>query len=265
MFKNFCLAFLSLYALLCLILFIGQRRLIFPAWKGLPSDSDLVAKKLRYWQKADSKYRGFISEEPDEPVKGTIIVFHGNGDRADNQHPYPIALTKKGYRLLLAEYPGYGGRDGKPSESALVKDARSIITDIHQEFGEPIYLWGSSIGSGVVASTVADPKLPVAGVVLFTPWDSLGNVVQYKYPLVPARWLLLDKFLNIQNLNSFGGKVAILVAKQDRVVPTKFGLNLYEAIANPKKLWTFENSGHSNWPNSPDESWWQEVVEFMEE
>ncbi len=265
MFKNFLLVFLGLYAFLSLVLLIAQRKLIYPVRKGLPSDSDLSAKQLSYWQQAAPEYRGFISQEPDQPVKGTIIVFHGNGDRADWGQYYAAALNSQGYRVLLAEYPGYGERVGQPSEKVLVQDATEIVTAIHKEFGEPIYLWGTSIGSGVVASTASDPQLPIAGVVLITPWDSFGNLVQGKYPLLPVRSLLLDKYQNIENLNSFGGKVAILVANHDRVVPTKFGLNLYEAIANPKKLWVFEDSGHSNWPISPDQSWWREVVEFLEE
>lgn len=265
MFKNFCLVCLGLYAFVSLVLLVAQRKLIYPAVLGLPQDSTLKTKQLRYWPKPAPQYRGFISQEPAQPIKGTIIVFHGNGDRADYCHYYATALVPQGYRVLLAEYPGYGDREGKTSEAVFVQDAKEIITQIHKEFGEPIYLWGTSIGSGVVASTVADTQLPIAGAILITPWDSMGNLVQSKYPLLPTRWLLLDKYKNIENLNSFGGKVAILVARHDRVVPAKFGLNLYEAIANPKKLWIFEESGHSNWPGAPDESWWQEVLKFLEE
>ncbi len=36
---------------------------------------------------------------------------------------YFPALVKLGYRVLLAEYPGYGGRKGTPSEEVFVADA----------------------------------------------------------------------------------------------------------------------------------------------
>lgn len=148
---------------------------------------------------------------------------------------------------------------------AFVADARKIINNIYQEYGSPIYLWGESLGCGVVAATVADSTLPVAGIVLITPWDSLANLAQSIYWYFPVRWLLLDKFDSVNNLKSFKEKVAVLIAQNDEVVPPQFGLNLYESIASEKKLWIFKNAGHNSFPINPDALWWQEVLDFVSE
>lgn len=97
----------------------------------------------------------------------------GNAGAAIDRSYYVRALEPLGYRVLLMEYPGYGGRPGSPSETTLTRDARASIELARQAFGQPIFLWGESLGSGVVAAVVADPTLPVAAVILLTPWDSL--------------------------------------------------------------------------------------------
>ena len=263
MLLKFIVSILVIYLGLTVILFFSQRKLLYFPSNSLPNEESLQAEGLQYWNLSDHNYGGLISTEPKYNAKGTMIVFHGNASTADDLNFYSRALTPRGYRVLLAEYPGYAGRKGKPSESTLVSDAREIVNLIHQEYGEPIYLWGESLGSGVVAATVADSTLPVAGIVLINPWDSLANLAQTIYWGFPVSAILLDRFDSIRNLKSFNGKVAILISDQDDVIPPKFGFNLYDSVTSDKKIWMFKNAGHNSFPNTPQESWWQEVIDFL--
>ena len=253
-----------IYLTLTLILFFGQRKLLYVPSTNFPPEEAVKAKGLEYWLDRDDNYRGLIAQQPENNTKGTIIVFHGNADTALGRSYYTDALGKLGYRVLLAEYPGYGGREGKPSESVLVNDARETIELVRQKYGDPIYIWGESLGSGVTSSTVADLDLPVAGIVLITPWDSLPNLAQNTYTFLPVRWIVLDKFDNVKNLKSFKGNIAILIAGKDTIVPAKLGDNLYRSLPdNSKKLWYFADAGHNNWIDYLDSSWWQEVMDFL--
>ena len=263
MLLKFIISILFIYLGLITTLFFAQRKLLYFPSKSLPNEKLLQLEGLRYWNLSNNSYRGLISIEPKNNAKGTMIVFHGNASTADDLNYYSRALTARGYRVLLVEYPGYAGRTGNPSESVLVADAREIVSLIDQEYGEPIYLWGESLGSGVVAAAVADSTLPVEGIVLINPWDSLANLAQTIYWGVPVRAILLDRFDNMTNLKSFKGKVAILISEQDEVIPPKFGLNLYNSVTNTKKLWIFKNAGHNSFPNATQEIWWQEVVDFI--
>ncbi|MEM9275664.1 MAG: alpha/beta fold hydrolase [Cyanobacteria bacterium P01_F01_bin.143] len=252
-----------IYCGLIVTLFFTQRKLLYFPSNNLPTEEFLQAEGLQYWDERENNYSGLISTEPQNNAQGTMIVFHGNGSAAHHLDEYSRALTARGYRVLLAEYPGYAIRPGKPSESVFIADARRIVNLIHQEYGEPIYLWGESLGCGVVAATVADPNLPVAGIVLINPWDSLVNLAQSIYWFVPVRVILLDKFDSINNLKLFKGKVAILISEEDKVIPPRFGLNLYNSVRSDKQLWKFANAGHNSWPDGSQESWWQEVIDFI--
>ncbi len=48
-------------------------------------------------------------------------------------------------------------------------------------------------------AVAADPRMPVSGPVLLTPWDSLSDLAERIYWYFPVRWLLLDKFDNVSN------------------------------------------------------------------
>ncbi len=255
---------LIVYLTLVLILFLAQRKLLYFPNNSLLTEEFIKARGLEYWLGKDDNYRGLISSQPQNGVKGTIIVFHGNAGTAIDRSYYSNALVKLGYRVLLAEYPGYGGRSGKPSEEVFVADARETIKLIYQEYGSPIYLWGESLGSGVVASTISDNTLPVDGLMLITPWDSLPNLAQTIYSFFPVKWLVLDKFDSVNNLKSFPGNIGILIAGKDEVIPANLGKNLYKSLPNTnKKLWLLENAGHNNWIDYIDDSLWQEILNFL--
>ena len=196
-------------------------------------------------------------------TKGTVIVFHGNAGTAFHRSFYARALSRQNYRVILAEYPGYGGREGRKSEQVLVKDALDTIRLAAQEFGEPLIVWGESLGSGVVSSAVAETDTQIEGVVLFLPWDTLPKLAQKHYWYLPTRWLVLDKYNNVENLKGFDGRIAVLLAEDDKIVPIEHGKTLYDSIAAEKKLWVFEGARHNYVPVAPDLHWWKEVMKFI--
>jgi thioesterase domain-containing protein len=75
------------------------------------------------------------------------------------------SFQRQGFRVILAEYPGYGARRGKSSETTLVAAGRETIRIAAQGFGGPIYLMGESLGCGVACAvtTNPDPKYDMVG------------------------------------------------------------------------------------------------------
>ena len=173
------------------------------------------------------------------------------------------ALTPLGYHVVLAEYPGYGGRSGSPSEANFRNDALETIRRAHAALGGPLFLWGESLGCGVAAGVVASSPVPVTGIVLITPWDSLPNLAQSIYWYLPVRMLLYDQFDNGTSLSAFKGPIAVAMADLDTIIPNKHTLRLHEQLPPFKKLWRFDQAGHNDWPTDPGEQWWSEVIRFV--
>lgn len=258
------ISWLLTYLFILLMLFVFQRKLVYFPLTGSLSEQQQNATMLglKPWPELNN-YRGFISAEPLPKYKGTILVFHGNAGSAAGRFYYINALEKQGYRVIIGEYPGYGGREGKPSEQALVADGLQTAQLAHQQFGEPLYLWGESLGSGVVSGIVKTGLVPVKGVILLMPFDTLANVAHSHYWFFLAKWLIRDKYNNVENLKNFKGKIAVILAEKDEIIPNKLTLRLFDTLQTQKKRWSLDNAGHNDFPAHANAAWWQQVMAFI--
>jgi pimeloyl-ACP methyl ester carboxylesterase len=254
------------YAIIVLAAFVFQGRLLYFPETYSRSEAEQMAKGLglTLWRAESEDYHGFVPSLSSTGIDlGTVLVFHGNAGSATDRSYYVAALAPLGYRVILCEYPGYGARGGRPNERALVSKARRTLQDVFARFGPPVYLWGESLGCGVASALAGDAAPAINGVVLLTPWDTLPDLAQSKFPFLPARWIVRDRYDNIHGLTGFAGKVAVIMAGRDEIIPNRHTKRLFEAIKGDKRLWVFPDSGHNNWPVSPDLEWWQEVMHFL--
>jgi alpha-beta hydrolase superfamily lysophospholipase len=245
-------------ALMVFIYFIQKRMLYFPDKLGADAAGQFG---LQPWPAKDN-YLGFITGKEIKNPKGVFLVWHGNGGSAVYRTYYPEALERRGYRVILLEYPGYGGRPGALGEKSFVADALAAVDAVRREYKCPVYFLGESLGCGVAAA-VAKARNWAEGVVLITPWATLADLAQEKYWYLPARWFVIDKYDNVANLRAYHGKVAVLLAGSDEIVPVNHGQKLFNSIFSPKRLWVFKGAGHNTWPNDADESWWDEMLDFL--
>lgn len=255
---------LLIYFGILLAVFLMQRKMIyFPERYAWAEREELMVKlDLRPWPSA-SDMRGLMSGSPLAGAKGTVLVFHGNAGSALHRAYFIDALVRLDYRVIVAEYPGYGSRSGSPSESVLIEDGIAAAKMVVNEFPGPLFLCGESLGSGVVAGVVASQQVPVKGVLLITPFDTMARVAEHHYWFFLARWLLLDKYDNVTKLRDFAGPVAMVVAGRDEVVPNRRSLVLFGALQGIKRLWYFEQAGHNSLPLEAWQSWWSEAMEFL--
>lgn len=219
---------------------------------------------LEPWPTADSSYLGLINRHYREVSRGAVIVFHGNAGAALHRSYYADALVPMGFRVLIAEYPGYGARPGGMTEEIFVKNARFIARRAKDELGSPVCLWGESPGAAVAAATAADPSMEVHGIALITPWDNLRNVAQAVMPIVPVRFFMRDKYDSVKNLAAYQGPKAVLVAEHDEIIPPRLPRKLYESLPESKRFWVFEGASHNSRPVEAGSDWWVEAAEYLE-
>ncbi|MDB5783050.1 alpha/beta hydrolase [Caballeronia mineralivorans] len=247
----------------CLIVFAGvailQDRFIYFPEKA--ATADVVSGGLRAWPTPEA-FLGLVAE-PAGSARATAIVFHGNAGHAGHRSFYAAALTRLGLRVILAEYPGYGPRDGTLGEESLVADAQQTIALAHRFYGPPLLLIGESLGAGVVAAAGSRERDKTAGLLLITPWDRLEHVAAYHYPWLPVKWLLRDRYDSVTHLASFGRPVLVVVAERDSIVPPRFGEALYNSLAEPRQLMVVKAAEHNDWIGRVDETWWREAISFL--
>lgn len=263
---KFTLSLLIPYLLCLLAIFVFQRKMIYyPPIISIDQQKTLAASlQLKLWP-TDNNFLGLISDRDLPQSKGTIIVFHGNAGSANDRRHYIDALENLGYRVVLAEYPGYGAKNGKPSEKAILADASKTVSKAIEDFGHPLFLWGESLGSGVASGVIQSQQFPVKGVALITAYDNLANIAHHHYWFFLAKWLILDRFDNTKGLQHYTGNAAVIMAKKDEVIPNQNTLKLFDSLTTPKKMWVFPDAGHNTLPLAPEQPWWQEVMSFLDQ
>jgi pimeloyl-ACP methyl ester carboxylesterase len=240
-----------------------QKQMLYYPNSHLPTQNELTTHQIQFWTGGSGDYRGFISTVTISDAKGTVVVFHGNAGTAADRSYYVNALASLGYRVILAEYPGYGARKGELGEIPFVNDAKETLRLASEKYGNPIYLLGESLGCGVAAAVAKGTPVQIKGIILITPWDTLLAVAKEKFRWLPVRLFLSDKYDNIQNLKAFQGRIAIIGAERDDVIPIHHAQALYTSLLLNKKMWTINGAGHNDWSEKVDLSWWKEITDFI--
>ncbi len=237
------------FSLIALMYFTQRKMMYFPIGiNAAPADVvEFHATKLAGRDYAPTGWF-IMPESKDDTI---IIHFHGNGGNLASRYWEFKSLADHGYGLLFAEYTGYNGNAGKPTKTDLLLDADGYYQAlIAQGYNvDNIAVIGESIGSGP-ASYIAG-KYNISALILQVPYDSLLAVVKDKYPfIIGIEYLLKDNFDNIASLQNYQGRSLIMLAEHDEVVPFARGLNLYEALEEPKMLHVFKGARHVDFYDS---------------
>ena len=252
-------ALAAAYGLICLAVFLVQRRLQY-----FPERSDEATALRRAAPLGLVPWRGSRGEllgwrRPGRPAALRLLVFHGNaGNALDRAYYLPLAEAL-GAEAVLMEYPGYGARPGDLSEPALVAAGREAASLLARE--GPLVLLGESLGSGVAVQVAVAQPGDLEGLLLVTPYASMADLGAAAYPWLPVRRLMRDRWDSEGCLGRYPGPVAILLAGRDEVVGAEQGRRLARACRGPVRIWEQPEAGHNSLDLAP-EAGWREALAF---
>jgi uncharacterized protein len=184
------------------------------------------------------------------PVPGggpAVLVCNGNGGDRSLRTELAAALNHAGLSVLLFDYRGYGGNQGRPSEDGLGADARAAQAWLAaQPDVDPkrIVYFGESLGAAVAVGLAV--QRPPAALVLRSPFTSLPDVGAVHYPWLPVRRLLLDRYPSIERIASVNAPVLIIAGDRDDIVPASLSKRLYDAAVEPKQWLLVPGAGHND-------------------
>ncbi|WP_215396396.1 alpha/beta hydrolase [Rheinheimera oceanensis] len=206
------------YGLLCLLLYLLQRQLIyFPVAAQLPPTNPLTLQQANATVLVSSKAR---------ETSRALLYFGGNAEDVSVYLP-EFAAAFPNHAIYLMHYRGYGGSSGNPSEQALVADALALFDQLQTKHSD-ITVLGRSLGSGVAVQLAAQRK--VAQLVLITPFDSLSALARQQFPFFPVKWLLKDTYNSVAYAPAINSPTLILLAEQDEIIGRAHSEALYHAF-----------------------------------
>jgi len=262
---------LLVYVGFCGLVGACQRSLIYHPARQSEAAMIRVARVERCepWRAAGNAIIGWKSVrkagEPAAPNR--LVVFSGNAGSALDRAYYVRGFERyaggEKWEVYLFEYPGYGARDGRISESSFIDAGEKALQALAAADSRSIYLLGESLGSGLACALAQHQPAHVAGLFLLTPYARLGDVAAQQFRYLPARLMLRDPWDNVTALRAYRGPVAMLIAGQDEVVTAAQGRLLYQGYEGPKHLWTDPDAGHNGIDFSASAPWWHEVSDFL--
>lgn len=164
-----------------------------------------------------------------EKARSIVVYFHGNAETAAFK-PYTVhaLMERLDVEVLVAEYPGYGDEEGKPSleglraeAPAFVKLAARLRPDL------PIVVWGTSIGGYAAMGAAAQGG--VGGLVLDSAPVSVLAVAETLLPRLLFHALVPDAY-NLSNIalcdvvRRNGLRTLVIHSPVDKVVPYAHGM-----------------------------------------
>ncbi len=243
-----------------LLLYLLQDKMIFFPQPTAPQNQSRYAENEIRLHHGGVSLTGWLFKNEIGPGSPLVIYYGGNAE--DVSLNFADLRRFNARSFLFMNYRGYGGSDGKPSESALLSDALFVIDRILATEGvDPahIVLMGRSLGSGVAVHVAAKRK--VGGVILVTPFDSLVNVARAHYPIFPVGLLLKHRFDSAALAPGINTPALFLTASNDRVVPVRFAKKLASVWAGPVTAVTVEGTDHNSIETSP--VYWDAVNTYL--
>jgi fermentation-respiration switch protein FrsA (DUF1100 family) len=234
-------------AFLFVVLVVLPRRMLYPGnGAALPDTTATVPSGLSvvsYETKDGVALRGALFR-PSGPEAVTVLYFHGNAESAAACLPLGAYLASRGVQVFLAEYRGYGGCSGRPSERGLYEDAEAAheVLRARGVKEDRLVLVGRSLGTGV-AVEMAHRGYGCA-LLLVSPYTSITDVGRNRFgPLVHVAWL--DAFDSFSKIASVKAPVVAIHGTADTLIPFALGKRLVEA-APSGRLVPVEGRGHND-------------------
>ncbi|MCA1713722.1 MAG: prolyl oligopeptidase family serine peptidase [Gammaproteobacteria bacterium] len=216
------------------LLFVQQRAVMFPGaamgWDGvgraLPADAEAVAIPASFgrvqgvWLRA----RNGGARAP------AVLYFHGNAEFVDQNVALLQPLAALGVHVLLIEYPGYAGTDGRPSRASLDEAAvlgYDWLATRPEVDPERLAAIGRSIGAG--PAVALGRQRPLRALVLLAAFSSLDD---FAHGMGAPAFLVRDRYDNRATLRDVDVPLLLFHGRRDDVIPYRHSERLADAARN---------------------------------
>jgi len=234
-----------IYFFIISLTYIFQRSLLYhPNENNYSGDQLLVPiQEKRIMTKDKIELKSWHHDKKNKNFK-TILFLHGNAGSLENRIHKINHLNNIKINFLIFAWRGFSGNKGNPTEKGLYEDALSAVKWLKNNGinEKDIILYGESLGTAI-AIEIAQNK-DFAGIILESPFTSMVDAGKEKYPFLPVKFLLKDKYQSSAKIKNINSPILIMHGKVDKLVPFHMGKKMYELANEPKYYYFSEYDDH---------------------
>ena len=257
----------GLFALMLVMIWLFQERIAFQPPRGpwpIPSE----VRRVEYSAPDRQQLFGYLVGDP-SASHSLLISFHGNADLAVWQIDWAEeVLRRTGVPVLLAEYRGYMGLEGRPSYDASRLDAQAAHAFALGNLGVPrerIALFGHSLGSAIAAELAV--KEQPAALLLQSPFTSAQDMAGRMTGYRPANflWKVISRlhFDTGARVSHVEAPVWVAHGRDDRLIPLWMGEAIYSAARTKGAMLIVDGAAHNDVGVRGDEAYWKWISDAL--
>lgn len=207
-----------------------------PATRG-DYDPDFEYEDIKFESADGTELHGWMLPAVDS--QRYVLFCHGNGENVAMAGSYVARQIGQSLNanVFVFDYRGYGRSAGSPTEQGVLADTHAAMDWLCKRFEiQPtdVIVNGFSIGGG--AATDVATTLGCRGLILQRTFSSLTDVAASKFPFLPARLMMQNRFESAKKISTYRGPLLQSHGEKDQVVPFKFGRRLHEACPADDKI-----------------------------
>lgn len=235
------------YALLALLLFAFQSRLVFMPWRpieAVPKDYGLPYEDVRIVTADGQTLAAWFVPVPD--AQYTVLFAHGNAGNISHRLDTLALFYRLGLNCLIFDYRGYGQSTGRPTEEGVIEDMLASRRWLMEHKGispAQMIFFGRSLGGAVAAIAAAKTAdQPPAALVIESSFTSIIDMGRHLYPWLPVQWFSRFRFDAATAVSLVRCPVVIIHSPDDEMIPYAMGKRLYEAAHEPKQFFDLKGT-----------------------
>jgi fermentation-respiration switch protein FrsA (DUF1100 family) len=235
---------LTAYIALVAVMYVDQRKYLYqpdPHFTAPPAAGPPI-QVIRLTAADGTKLIAwYLPPRGDHPV---LLFFNGNGQGLVTQKGRWKRISDAGVGFFAVGYRGYAGSEGHPSEHGLIEDSNAAYDWVAARYpAGKIVIHGYSLGSGLAVRLAA--QRPAQALILEAPYTSTTDVAAIRFPWLPVRLLMKDRFQSTDWIGKVHIPVLIVHGTHDGVIPIRFGRRLYAMANQPKQFVPMQGSDHN--------------------
>jgi len=243
---------LTLYIILCGLLFIFQEKLIFfpkKLDKFYKFNFDQRLEEINIKTTDGTSLNGLLFKA--DSSKGLVFYLHGNAGSLSSWGKVAKTYTALNYDVFILDYRGYGKSEGSiDGQNQLFQDLQTVYEELKKKYSEDkIIVLGYSIGTGL-ASELASTNKPKL-LILQAPYYSLTDMMRHTYPIIPT-FILKYRFETNEYMKNCKMPIVIFHGNQDEEIYYGSSLKLKEQFKKQDTLITLNGQGHNGMTNNAE-------------
>jgi acylglycerol lipase len=179
-----------------------------------------------------------VIKSPGENAKAVVILVHGIGEHIGRYEDWADKFLREGIAFTGVDLPGHGrsaGRRGHIKSYRLLDEMINVLIDsCHKTFNRlPLYLYGHSLGGGIVLSYLLRKNPKIKGAIVTSPWlklsfePSAGKVMLASIMKNIAPGLIQPSGLNVSHISH--DPVVVEKYKNDPLVHDRISVAVFDS------------------------------------